>query len=147
MPGITSMTYDVMNRLATSNLRTYGYDPGNKRIYRLKSGGAMDIWFYGGGQRMARYTLSGSTLTFQENDTYFGGRKLQPLDRLGSNMSGGKRYCPYGEEMGNSVNDQDKFATYSRDSVSWLDYADQRYYASTVGGLRRPILMRRVGAE
>jgi RHS repeat-associated protein len=30
-------------------------------------------------------------------------------------------------------NDQVKFATYTRDSATGLDYADQRYYASTFG--------------
>ena len=57
-------------------------------------------------------------------------------DRLGSVG----KYYPYGEERGggNPPNDQVKFATYTRDSGTGLDYADQRYYASTFGRFMTP---------
>jgi RHS repeat-associated protein len=44
----------------------------------------------------------------------------------------GSRYYPYGEESNPPANNADKFATYYRDGTG-LDYADQRYYASTLG--------------
>jgi RHS repeat-associated protein len=40
------------------------------------------------------------------------------------------RYYPYGEDRDNTANDAVKFATYTRDAVSGLDYADQRYFSS-----------------
>src|SRR5437879_5793228 len=44
----------------------------------------------------------------------------------------GHRY-PYGEEITGTANDTYKFAQLYRDSDSGLDYADQRYYASSIG--------------
>jgi RHS repeat-associated protein len=57
-------------------------------------------------------------------------------DRLGSNRSG-SAYFPYGEEQNTTGQEKDKFGTYYRDS-SGLDYADQRYYASTLGQFLSP---------
>ena len=55
-------------------------------------------------------------------------------DRLGSNRASGSRYYPCGEEIGTqTANDRKKFATYTRDPYTGLDYADQRYYASSYG--------------
>jgi RHS repeat-associated protein len=55
-------------------------------------------------------------------------------DRLGTNRVGGARFYPYGEEIGAaSANDRVKFGTYTRDSFTGLDYADQRFYASSYG--------------
>jgi RHS repeat-associated protein len=42
-------------------------------------------------------------------------------------------FYPYGDEITSSAPDQLKFATYTRDSYTGLDYADQRFYASTYG--------------
>ena len=43
-------------------------------------------------------------------------------------------FYPYGEDRGTvEPNDELKFATYTRDAASGLDYADQRYYASNFG--------------
>jgi RHS repeat-associated protein len=52
-------------------------------------------------------------------------------DRLGSVG----KYYPYGEERNSPQlpNDQVKFATYTRDSATGNDYADQRYYTSVLG--------------
>jgi RHS repeat-associated protein len=57
-------------------------------------------------------------------------------DRLGSNRSG-STYFPYGEEQTTTGQEKDKFGTYYRDS-SGLDYADQRYYANTLGQFLSP---------
>jgi RHS repeat-associated protein len=48
------------------------------------------------------------------------------------------KYFPYGEDRynptpANPANDQEKFATYTRDSISGLDYAVNRYYAAGLG--------------
>ena len=82
--------------------------------------------------------------------TYFGGKLIgemmagqmsglmQPVvqDRLGSVG----RYYPYGEERNTPplANDQVKFATYTRDSATGNDYADQRYYSSVLGRFMTP---------
>ncbi len=74
--------------------------------------------------------------------SYFGGKLVgqqlgtniyEPViqDRLGSVG----KYYPYGEERNSPQlpNDQVKFATYTRDSATGNDYADQRYYTSVLG--------------
>ena len=79
--------------------------------------------------------------------SYFGGRLVgQQLgtniyqaviqDRLGSVG----KYYPYGKERNSPqlANDQVKFATYTRDSATGNDYADQRYYTSTLGRFMTP---------
>jgi len=54
-------------------------------------------------------------------------------DRLGSVG----KYLPYGEDKlgasGNPVNDSVKFATYTRDAGTGIDYADQRWHAQGGG--------------
>jgi RHS repeat-associated protein len=62
-----------------------------------------------------------------------GGGPVPAPDRLGSIG----RYLPYGEERtgqsGNPANGNEKFAAYTRDGVTGLDYADQRWYAQGQG--------------
>ena len=72
---------------------------------------------------------------------FFGGKRVEVngvafgQDRLGSNTQG--KYFPYGEDRGTPIaNDQVKFATYTRDSATGLDYADQRYYSNQFGRFR-----------
>jgi RHS repeat-associated protein len=43
------------------------------------------------------------------------------------------KYFPYGDEPATTTQDRPKFATYYRDATTALDYAQQRYYASTIG--------------
>jgi RHS repeat-associated protein len=71
-------------------------------------------------------------------ERYFAGTRLNwKTDRLGSRDGNG--YFPYGEERGApTTNDTYKFATYWRDQTTGLDYADQRYYASTLGRFLTP---------
>jgi RHS repeat-associated protein len=58
-------------------------------------------------------------------------------DRLGSQVwrSGVKTgYYPYGEEKEpGTKQERQKFGTYFRDEVTRLDYAEQRYYSTTMG--------------
>jgi RHS repeat-associated protein len=66
------------------------------------------------------------------------------LDRVGSVRNaaniGASRYFPYGEEETTTPTpqDRDKFGTYYRDGTTGLDYAQNRYYASTLGRFITP---------
>jgi RHS repeat-associated protein len=92
---------------------------------------------------------SWTTPLYPKAQVYFGGmlvigqgdRRLT-IDRLGSTVRTEGyfqpeyryRYYPYGEQQGGSSNeDQVKFGTYWRDSVSGLDYAQNRYFAASQG--------------
>lgn len=81
---------------------------------------------------MGSYIVSGTgLLTVVKEDLYVAGRRVAPSDRLGSDLTGGVRLLPYGEDIANPpvANNRTKFATYYRDSSSGYDYADQRYYS------------------
>jgi RHS repeat-associated protein len=110
---------------------------------------AQEAYFYGlGGQKLGTYSLvlNGSTLTVSNTDlaVFFGGKRVAAIqggtlgpfiqDRLGSNG----KYFPYGEDRNAPANDQVKFATYTRDSATGLDYADQRYYSNQFGRFMSP---------
>ena len=141
--------YDIENRFI--NGYAYAYDPRNKLVWRTGTydsyGNATgyQIYFYGvdgkrlgvyqmtayalwGGNDISKYVLLGGPVS---TDTYLGGRRLDVEDRMGSVGT----YYPYGEEKGtgNPPNDNWKFATYWRDSLSGWDYADQRWYVSGQG--------------
>jgi RHS repeat-associated protein len=164
----TGYGYDAENRLVQANAGAiqYGYDAQNKRIWQASFSNSSGDWlltsdlismfgidgkmigtynpqpnwnnsqtqisipFYGGGERV-----------------YFGGKLVAKMggsgylvsvaqDRLGSVG----KYYPFGEERNSPPlpNDQVKFATYTRDSATGLDYADQRHYASTFGRFMPP---------
>ena len=69
------------------------------------------------------------------SDQYFGGRRLASMDQFGSVGT----YYPWGEAKG-TTNPQDtwSYATYWRDSVSALDYANNRYYSNAYGRFMTP---------
>ena len=48
------------------------------------------------------------------------------------------KYYPYGEARGTVPQDAVGFATYTNDSATGLEYADQRYYASNFGRFMSP---------
>jgi RHS repeat-associated protein len=57
-------------------------------------------------------------------------------DRLGLveyDYANAPKYLPYGDEPSTTEQNRLKFATYFRDGSTALDYAQQRYYASTLG--------------
>ncbi len=91
-------------------------------------------------------TLITNTLTILATDVnlYFGSKvivsKSGPVlrDRLGSSRTGGSKYFPYGEEQQVTAQDRDKFGTYYRDGTTGLDYAQNRYYANTLGRFTSP---------
>jgi len=149
-PGY-ALAYDVANRLATVNTTSaYAYDSTNLRTYYRNSAGLETIYLYGVDQKkMATYTISlnSGKLTFnsQTENVYFAGRLISAennavaLDGLGSvlwnSAYGSHAYSPYGAEYVASSNDTEKYATYTRDSLTELDYALNRYYLQCLGPL------------
>ena len=145
----------------------YFYDAQNKRIWELPcqpslcstgnwapQGQTINL-FGADGKQLASYSLGDTVVNNQVTVTfgvlavrsYFGGRLVgqqlganiyEPViqDRLGSVG----KYYPYGEERNSPQlpNDQVKFATYTRDSATGNDYADQRYYTSVLGRFMTP---------
>jgi RHS repeat-associated protein len=162
----TSLIYDTANHVsqvqANGQNSYYWYDPDNRRIYYKNAGSAETIYFYGAdGTKLATYTYAIVTntmtggnpeiqLTQQSTNVYFAGRlvtaegKLVATDRLASVRSGGpgnlgyQAQYPYGVEYTTTANDREKYATYTRDSVSGLDYAANRYYWSQWGRFLSP---------
>jgi RHS repeat-associated protein len=150
----TSLSYDSENHLLSAvGLTEYLYDSQGKRIWKgTLSGGSMtaqEVYFYGvDGQKLGTYTLglaySGSTVYLTDSNTnlavFFGGKRVAvngtafAQDRLGSQG----KYYPYGENRNALANDQVKYATYTRDSATGLDYADQRYYSNQFGRFMSP---------
>src|SRR5260370_13045288 len=111
--------------------------------------GTEELYFYGiSGQKLGTYRpwvyQYGVSIATVDTNLYFGSRTIVSrgvvvtLDRLGSNRTGGSRYFPYGEEQQVTAQDRDKFATYYRDGTTALDYAQNRYYASTLGRFTNP---------
>ena len=159
-PGLgTTPTYDVANRISRatvySNNTYYGYDPSNLRIYSRDNNGNETIYFYGAdGRKLATFSCSIITylgqaeiqLLQQSEIVYFTGILVRAEghtvqeDRLGSVAYNGgtRRYYPYGVEYTATQNDTEKYATYTRDSVTGLDYAVNRYYSSQWGRFLSP---------
>ena len=148
--------------LVSGGTEYYGYAPDNKRIYKLKADGTESWTFYGArGEKLVTdlqvaqpnqiYTPQGNptgqwafSFVNGKGSVWFGGRLISEggsgttgavyQDRLGTNRAGGAKFYPYGEEAGTATaNDRTKFGTYTRDSFTGLDYADQRFYASSYG--------------
>ena len=162
-----TMNYDVANRVSSvtssGSTTNYAYDSGNRRIYAGTVGGAETIYFYGAdGAKLAAYTYTivqqyGNQgplvvqMAQQSTNVYFLGKLISAegnsvqTDRLGSVRSGGpgslgyQAQYPYGVEYSPlTANDREKYATYTRDSVTGLDYAMNRYYASQWGRFLSP---------
>ena len=152
------LTYDAENHVvgAPSAYLQYAYDSQGKRVWRgtLDGNGnvtAQEVYFYGvDGQKLGTYSVTlGSQLTVMTTETavFFGAKRVAVngaafvQDRLGSNTGSSDqgKYYPYGEDRGSPLgNDQVKFATYTRDSATGLDYADQRYYSNQFGRFMTP---------
>ena len=142
----------------------YAYDPMGKRVMKetnpdpqnLNTGSnpLFEFYIYGiTGQRLVTVDCNYSWQNPLPNcwvvgeNVYFGRKLLVSngvnvvTDRLGSvraNTQGERfAYYPYGEERTSTVDGRDKFATYFRDGVG-QDYADQRYYNSSMGRFWTP---------
>jgi RHS repeat-associated protein len=147
-----SVSYDAENRINFVPGYQYAYDSQNKRIWKGSfSGGnltAQEVYVFGvDGQKLGTYSLAlnGSQITATTTQTavFFGAKRVAVNgavfvpDRLGSNTAG--KYYPYGEDRGTPIaNDQVKFATYTRDSATGMDYADQRYYSNQFARFMTP---------
>jgi len=159
LTGLSSQyfTYDSENRMIGaytngSDYVQYAYDSQNKRVfsspYASGSQGPQHVYFYGvDGQQLGAYPLS-SGASALEIATYFGSKRLgfntnpsngsetaTAPDRLGSYG----QYYPWGEsKSGNNPADIWSYATYWRDSLTGLDYANQRYYSNVDGRFMTP---------
>jgi len=148
--GLT-LGYDEANRLTSATptsggTERYGYAPDNKRVFKRTAAGGESFTFYGGlGEKLGTYgwadvmgtgdCASGCLLLAGATNVWFGGRLISDgsptyEDRLGSNRATSATPYPYGENV-------PQFATYTQD-WSALDYADQRYYASSYGRFNTP---------
>ena len=154
MPNLT-MSYDVENRLAEAQTQNaterYRYAPSGQRVWKQKLVGTMEWYFYGvDGRLIGTYVRCSMVETlFQEQSTnvYFGGRTLQAQgqtgikqDRLGT-TNATNNYAPYGDTGINPppYGDGMGFTGYYRDGTSTgLDYAQQRYYAPSIGRFTSP---------
>ena len=155
-----TVTYDAENCVSTYQpyiglTTTYAYDTQNHRIWSWP--GTTDTWgnvsgytvniYTPSGLKLATYTVGPSVNDYNgqatpfmasgiiTSDQYFGSRRLALMDQLGSVGT----YFPWGENKG-STNPQDtwSFATYWQDSVSGLDYANNRYYSNAYGRFMTP---------
>jgi RHS repeat-associated protein len=147
-----ALGYDEANRIRTASAVSggteyYGYAPDNKRVFRKRASGTMEMTFYGlRGEKLAQCTFNGGSAwwTCGIGQIWFAGKLIWDAggtvtqDRLGTNRAGGARYYPYGEEITSTANDKVKFGTYTRDGYTGLDYADQRFYASSYGRFSTP---------
>ena len=157
-----TLAYDAENRLTGNGVSAqYAYDSQNKRAWTgtLASGSltSQSASLYGiDGQLLGKYSLSDLSSGFTDSATslsvYFGGKRVAIIaggvttpfvqDRLGSNLSSAINpvsLYPWGEDRGTPApNDQIKFATYTRDSATLLDYADQRYNGNAEGRFMTP---------
>ena len=153
-----SFTYDASNRIATvsgisGGTETYQYAPNNKRINRAVSSGSQRVDVLRREGREAGRVLAVRAEGQQRQlvrdfsplrtSVWFGGKLVYEngpvnLDRLGTNHAQSAQFLPYGDEITSTSNDRTKFATYTRDSYTGLDYADQRFYASTYGRFSTP---------
>jgi len=131
----------------SGGIEYYFYAPDGKRVWRQLANGTHQFMFYGAyGEKLGVFSDAGLTCIcgiLQMNVSFAGKLIWQGLrgagatsavllDRTGSNRNGA-RFYPYGDEITSTANDREKFATYTRDSYTTFDYADQRFYASTNG--------------
>ena len=133
----------------------YSYSPDNKQVWRqlLPTGNAEYTVYGAHGEELGVFAMvPGSpyayppttTLTPIRSNIYFAGKMIWSdnapayQDRLGTNRANGGRFYPFGDEITSTANDREKFATYTRDSYTGLDYANQRYFASTYGRFNTP---------
>ncbi len=143
----------------SGGIEYFAYTADNKRFYTYTTSGTEQLTFYGArGEKLGVYTIvppnsyvgTPVSITPTATNIWFAGKlivetgQMTYQDRLGTNRAigvwdyyaptgNGGRFYPYGDEITSTSNDHEKFATYTRDSYTGFDYADQRYYASTYG--------------
>ncbi len=122
-----------MTRLSAPSLSVngdaYNYDPWNRLVYRFIT---------------ASSSRDDEEVTFRSTgvaDVQFGGKRIEAakqgvvvMDRLGTMVAAGRarrRFWPWGEERGETVQGRQKWATYWRtdDGINpGMDYAVNRFY-------------------
>ena len=155
-----------LTSLTNNGTQDYAYGAGNQRVYHatynVQTLTAKEVYFYGiDGQKLGVYSLLNGTSIGHQPMLYLGatqlnvyfagkfvGRSAKPIGSAGSvafnsttpdRIGSLGKYYPYGEERGTiTANDQEKFATYTRDSATGLDYANQRYYSNTQARFMSP---------
>jgi RHS repeat-associated protein len=137
------VSYDVENRVSEANGVKYAYSPDNLRIWR-GSTSIDELTVYSMGQKLGAYNLSVNNGALVATCTgyyeYFGGKMIKNADgyvnrdRLGSIG----KFFPYGQERTATANGTEKFATYTRDAETGLDYAQNRYHSSGDGRFLSP---------
>jgi RHS repeat-associated protein len=153
--------YDLENRLVqpgSSSPVHYGYDAGNKRIWRGDSTSGLDEFaLWGAGQKLATYqiTANAGLVNFALTSTrvYFGhklistgtynssgtGDKVTLTPVVADRQGSIKKFYPFGTERPSATtNDTEKFTGYFRDAATGLDYADQRYEQPGTGRFITP---------
>jgi RHS repeat-associated protein len=139
MPGLT-MTYDPDNRMiSNSSGDAYLYDAGGQRAKKT-NGGTTALYFYGVEGNLLNNWPNGYNVYFGSKLIYNSGAAVV-TDRLDSVVNKDwttTSYFPYGDEPTTTTQNRPKFATYFRDGSTALDYAQQRYYASTLGRFTTP---------
>ena len=141
----------MTSAIVTGGTIYYGNDASNLRVYYRSTSNAETIYLYGAdGKKLGIYAVASVTntaiqFTQQGGKVYFAGRLLGvSVDRLGSVRYGGasgvgyQAQYPYGVEYTTTVNDREKYATYTRDSLTGLDYVVNRYYWSLWGRFLSP---------
>ncbi|QOY91733.1 RHS repeat-associated core domain-containing protein [Paludibaculum fermentans] len=152
--GAGTAAYDVDNRMVSmsldaNNVERYAYSAANQRIQVTRSNGTVETFFYGlAGELLGVYqrgTKANGHKYFSSASirVWFAGRLISSgansvvTDRLGSVVKDGSealRYYPYGDQNpGSTTENREKFATYTRDGFSGLDYAQNRYYSPQFG--------------
>lgn len=152
--GAGTAAYDVDNRmvsmsLGASNVERYAYSAANQRIQVTRANGTVETFFYGlAGELLGVYqrgTNANGHKYFSSASirVWFAGRLISSgansvvTDRLGSVVKDGSealRYFPYGDQNpASTAENREKFATYTRDGFSGLDYAQNRYYSPQFG--------------
>jgi RHS repeat-associated protein len=159
----TGYAYDAENRIVQANAGAvrYGYDGQNKRIWHANFSNSTGDWlltsdsisvFGIDGKMIGTYSPQPSWNNTQTQISipfypgtervYFGRKLVAKMGGSGYLVSVAQdrlesvgKYYPFGEERNSPplTNDNVKFASYTRDSATGLDYADQRYYSSTFG--------------
>jgi RHS repeat-associated protein len=113
------------------------------------------LYFYDESAELAEYTLATDaagdiSFQLQRSHIYFGGSMVESggevtvVDRLGatrgwSTHQGAQSasYLPFGQKAAGSAAGLSRFGGYERDATG-LDYAQQRYYSSTLGRFISP---------
>jgi RHS repeat-associated protein len=156
-----TIAYNEDNRMSSAvetsgGAEYYYYTPDGKRFWRQMANGDTQYTLYGAyGEQLGTWGFYPQDRAVSVN---FGGRRIWQgasynsangsagaifPDRTGSNRyndaaNSTMSFYPYGDEITSSAPDQLKFATYTRDSYTGFDYADQRFYASSYGRFNTP---------